>query len=105
LIDLTKSSFLHNPAEFTIVKGFLERQWLIKKSTCKVSVLFQILLLSFPPYLPSIFAVVEAAGLHTQGRSNTAPNTYVRIHVGDFNVRTKLIKQTSNPSWNEEFKL
>ncbi|KIM82226.1 hypothetical protein PILCRDRAFT_473128 [Piloderma croceum F 1598] len=37
------------------------------------------------------------------GRSNKPPNPYIRLEVDTFTARTKSIKRTSNPVWNEGF--
>jgi Ca2+-dependent lipid-binding protein len=49
--------------------------------------------------------VVGAKGLSTQGKSKKLPNPYVTVQIGDFTKRTKLVKQTTNPSWNDVFEL
>jgi hypothetical protein len=47
-------------------------------------------------------SVVDAV-MH--GRPNKPPNPYIRVEVDAFTTRTKSVKRTSSPLWNEEFTL
>lgn len=49
-------------------------------------------------------AVIEAARL-TVERSTTFPDAFVKVRVNDFIRRTKVVKKTVNPVWNEGFQL
>jgi Ca2+-dependent lipid-binding protein len=49
--------------------------------------------------------VVRAERLSTQEKHPKSLNSYVKVQIDDVVEHTSLVNQTTNPSWNDEFKL